>query len=76
MAQLVQGKKAITLETSFFGWKKFGSSPKHFDTKDLHEIGENLLTAIYIEQGRDPKLYNWANIRNEIRSIIENNQAK
>ena len=86
MIQVVNGKKSITVETSFYGWKRqFGNPPpnnnnnsngvvKHFDVKDLHQIGESLLSAIYADQSRDPKLYNWANVKSEIRNYLDSSQ--
>ncbi len=84
MIQLVNGRKSITVETSFYGWRRqYGNTNsnnngvvKHFDIKDLHEIGENLLSAIYTDHTRDPKLYNWANIKSEIRAYLESSQRQ
>lgn len=41
MSELTFKKKALTLETSFYGYK--AGISKHFEIKDLQKIGSTLL---------------------------------
>jgi hypothetical protein len=66
----MSNRKSMTLETSFFGYKTI-TGVKYFEIHDLHQIGSSLIEAIFIEQTKDFRVINWAQIRTDIKNAIQ-----
>lgn len=66
---IAANRKAMTLETSFFGYRH-SSGLKQFDVADLHAIGGSLAEAIHIDTFRSSKAINWATARADIKATI------
>lgn len=69
MMNIANNRKAMTLETSFHGYKTLsGSVP--FETEDLRQLGASLIEAIHIDTFRNSKAINWTTVRADIRATI------
>jgi len=60
---LLQNRKAITLETSFFGYKT-ANGFRPFTPGELRELGESLLMTVHADTFRSHGVVNWATVRN------------
>lgn len=69
MMNIATNRKAMTLETSFYGYKT-PNGPKAFETENLRQLGASLIEAIHIDTFRNSKQINWATVRTEIRATI------
>lgn len=63
---LLPNRKAITLETSFFGYKT-ATGFKQFTPGALRELGDSLMMTVHADTFRVNGLVNWATVRNEIK---------
>lgn len=68
---LISSRKAVTLETSFFGYKST-NGVKPFLPNELRDLGESLVLTVHADTFRNNGVINWATVRNEIRQEMLN----